>query len=707
MLVAESRPLSSILGEGTAKTIARQLSIRTVGELLEYFPRRYGHRGELTRIAELPIGELVTVLGEVVRFAERRTRGKAGSILEVVVTDGESNLTLTFFNQAWRTKDLHPGRTGLFSGRVGEYRGKLQLAHPDYEMFGGGLDDATADEWARRPIPIYPATASLPSWRIQRAIAEVLATNPVIQDPFSDFLAERTGLPLGVAIRKAHLPELDFDWQEAQANLKFHEALLLQLGIALQRREYARQITTVRLPGDLLLQLDGRLPFAPTQGQLQVGEQIESDLASGHPMHRLLQGDVGSGKTLVALRAALVAAESGGQVAVLAPTEILAEQHFGSMQRLLGDELAQSLELRLLTSSTEAADRKQTLLRLASGSCRLVVGTHSLIQEKVQFYDLALAIVDEQHRFGVNQRDALRAKAKQVPHLLAMTATPIPRSLALTLFGDLELSYLRELPAGRAEVKTHLVSADDVRLVARVWQRVAEEITSGNQVFVVCPRISRDQVEPEMADGESPATPEEGASVPASATEVAEGLQSNPLLQTARIGLLHGRMPSEERGEQMRKFAAAELDILVATTVVEVGVDIPNATTMVILDADRFGLAQLHQLRGRVGRGGKAGLCLLVSHAHEGIALERLRAMEQHKDGFKLSELDLEQRGEGDVVGDLQSGGRSRLKLLRVVRDAKIIEEARVLAQDLAQQPLSDSLVALIDPELSAALQRG
>ena len=705
MLVADERPLSSILGEGTAKTLGRQLAVKTVGELLEHFPRRYGHRGELTKIANLPIGELVTVLGEVTRCSERRAKGRSGSILEAVVTDGESNLTLTFFNQAWRIKDLQPGRSGLFSGKVGEYRGKLQLAHPDYEIFSSELDDKAADDWSRKPIPIYPATASLPSWRIQRAIAEVLGTNPPISEPLAEITDKHSQLSLTEAIFKVHQPERDSDWQAAQKSLKFHEAVLLQLGIALRRREYADQTTAVRRAGELLVRLDASLPFNPTVGQIEVGGQIADDMSSGHPMHRLLQGDVGSGKTLVALRAAMIAAESGGQVAVLAPTEILAEQHFNSMRKLLGDDLERELELRLLTASTDASARKQTLLRLASGSCRLVIGTHSLIQEKVQFYDLALAIIDEQHRFGVGQRDALRAKAKQVPHLLAMTATPIPRSLALTLFGDLELSYLRELPAGRAEIKTHLVPAQDSRLLARVWQRVAEEIAAGNQVFVVCPRIEDESAEPDMPEQ----TEETDSSdrKPATAIDVAAGLSQNPLLSQARVGLVHGRLNALERTEQMRLFAAAELDVLVATTVIEVGVDIPNATTMVILDADRFGLAQLHQLRGRVGRGNKSGLCLLVSHATEGPSIQRLEAMVQSADGFTLSELDLEQRGEGDVVGEMQSGGRSRLKLLRVVRDALIIEEAKKVASELVIQPLPAELKRAIDPELSAAIQRG
>lgn len=704
MLVLDERPLSSILGAGTAKTLSRQLSLSTIGELLEYFPRRYGHRGELSKISELPLGEMVTVLGEVIRCAERRTKGRAGSILEAVITDGESSLTLTFFNQSWRSKDLQPGRSGLFSGKVGEYRGKLQLAHPDYEVFSSDPDDAQADDWSRKPIPIYSATASLPSWRIQRAIAEILATNPPIAELFAGVGGELEKTSLAQAIRQIHQPERDSDWQEAQQSLKLHEAVLLQLGIALRRVEYSKQTTSVRIGGELLRELDARLPFEPTAGQIEVGAQIASDLASGHPMHRLLQGDVGSGKTLVALRAAMIAAESGGQVAVLAPTEILAEQHFNSMRNLLGEELERKLELRMLTSSTEAASRKQTLLRLASGSCRLIVGTHSLIQEKVQFYDLALAVIDEQHRFGVTQRDALRAKAKEVPHLLAMTATPIPRSLALTLFGDLELSYLRELPAGRAEIKTHLVPASDSRLLARVWQRVAEEVSAGNQVFVVCPRIEGDATEPDMplVDDEALETQRK----PASAIEVAAGLGANPLLRAVRIGLVHGRMSAAERAEQMRQFAAAELDLMVATTVIEVGVDIPNATTMVVLDADRFGLAQLHQLRGRVGRGNKPGLCLLVSHSDSAPAIRRLEAMVQTSDGFALSELDLELRGEGDVVGDLQSGGRSRLKLLKVVRDAELIEQAGKLAAQMAAKRLSDSLLRAIDPELSAAIQR-
>ena len=421
-------------------------------------------------------------------------------------------------------------------------------------------------------------------------------------------------------------------------------------------------------------------------------------------MHRLLQGEVGSGKTLVALRAILTIAESGGQSALLAPTEVLASQHYESIRSALGEELSNKLGLRLLTGQMPAAQRKLALLDIASGKSLLAIGTHALISEKVQFFDLALVVVDEQHRFGVGQREALRAKGKTPPHVLTMTATPIPRTMAIAVFGDLEISTLTELPAGRQPISTHVVELSQPALVARVWQRVAEEVKLGRQAFVVCPRIEGEILE---EDAESEDLELEAGPPPAAAVEVVAALKLNPALAGLRIGLMHGRQPLEEKTAVMASFAAGEIDVLVSTTVIEVGVNVPNATAMVILDADRFGISQLHQLRGRVGRGGHAGLCLLVTASEVGsVARERLAAVASTLDGFKLSELDLEIRGEGDVLGDVQSGGKSQLKLLRVIKDAELISDCRTLAEDLISNGLPPQTIRAIELADAAALKR-
>ena len=421
-------------------------------------------------------------------------------------------------------------------------------------------------------------------------------------------------------------------------------------------------------------------------------------------MHRLLQGEVGSGKTLVALRTILAVAESGGQSALLAPTEVLANQHFQSLRDSLGEQLSRVLGLSLLTGQMSQQERKKVLLDLASGNCLLVVGTHALISDVVSFYDLGLIVIDEQHRFGVAQRERLRQKANKSPHVLTMTATPIPRTLAITVFGDLDVSTLTELPAGRKEIKSHVVEVSKPSLVARVWERVTEEVSSGRQVFVVCPRIDAKQVEdadlveePELDDGPAPA----------SAVEVFEALKVNKTLQGLRIGLMHGRLEADQKSEVMSKFTSGQIDVLVSTTVIEVGVNVPNASVMVVLDADRFGISQLHQLRGRVGRAQHPGLCLLVTGAESGsLAMQRLEAVASTNDGFKLSEVDLELRGEGDVLGRLQSGSKSSLKLLRVIKDAELIQRAKGLAEEVQKQGLGENLRKLIEKEDATALKQ-
>lgn len=676
-----------MLGEKTAKAFARQLEIRTTGELLQHFPRRYLKRGELTKIADLPVGEIATVVGEIVAVSARFIKGRGGHILEATISDGSSLLSLAFFGQAWRKDELTKGRRGFFSGKVGLFSGKLQLAHPDYELFDE-ISEAEAKAWAELPIPIYPATSALPSWRIEKAIRQVLVQTEISEVIPSALLDKQKLIGLASAIQKIHLPKTDADYKQAIESLKFHEAFLLQLGLIQKRKSYASDSAPVLDDADRALEFEKHLDFAFTESQLRVNGEIERDLASGKPMHRLLQGEVGSGKTVVALRAVMFAFAKGHQSALLAPTEVLAEQHFQSITNSLGLELVRELGVRLITGSMSASERKKSLLDLASGKCMLAIGTHALFAEKIMFADLALVVIDEQHRFGVMQREAIKQKGRQTPHVLTMTATPIPRTIAITAFGDLEVSTLRELPKGRKPIETFVVPVENPALVSRVWQRVAEEVVQGRQAFVVCPRIAGKEYEDSLQD--------EGAVPAAAATEVFASLQKNPAMVGLRLGLMHGRLTPEQKQSAMASFAAGETDVLVATTVIEVGVNVPNATTMVVLDADRFGISQLHQLRGRVGRGSESGICLLISASEEGsLASRRLSAMVNTTDGFKLSELDLELRGEGDVLGANQAGTKSQLRLLKVLKDAELLERTRELAKEVLLK------------DIPAPLQRG
>lgn len=711
-------PLERVLGDKTSKAFAKHLGLSTVEQLLLHLPRRYAKRGELTPIDDLPVGELVTVNAAIRMVRERPLRGRKGSILEVVVSDGQGTLSLTFFNQSWRKNELRLGANGLFSGKISRFQNTLQLAHPDYELFPEDLDEAAAESWAQLPIPIYPASSTLPSWKISKAIDAVL---PILSEAKvllpGEVTKSRGLLELPEAVRLAHRPERDEDWKRAMLSLRFHEALMLQLELAQRRSQLAAIHATVRKPGTLLAEFDKRLPFDLTEGQLGVGAEIEADLASGHPMQRLLQGEVGSGKTVVAARAILTAAESGGQSAFLAPTEVLAHQHYFSLRQTFGEELAKRIGLCLLTGKTPTAEKKRILLDLASGRSLLVVGTHAILSERVSFFDLALAVVDEQHRFGVRQRSALSEKAEAEPHFLLMTATPIPRSVAVSVFGDLQVSELRELPAGRQKLETHLVPLANQALVARVWQRAAEEVAKGHQVFVVCPKIRGTEGEqgegtasdPDLAEKDD-LVPTQAVPTPEAAVEdIVEALRLNPALTAIEIGSLHGQMDADAKQRVMTAFSANELGILVATTVIEVGVNVPNATMMVILNAESFGMAQLHQLRGRVGRGSHPGLCVLVSNSEDGTpAHERLNAIVGSTDGFELSERDLEIRGEGDVLGDSQSGRRSSLLVLRVAKDAQLIQDVRPLAEELIRDGLSAELEAVLNAAFDAdAISRG
>ena len=710
-------PLDRRIGKKTAAAVEKTLGLRTVGELLRHYPRRYLLRGELTDLSRLPVGDHVTVIARVAQVTGRAMVSRPGWILEVRVGDGQRTLSLTFFD---RNRGVHHGReaaltvgsTGLFSGRVGTYRGSMQLVNPMYQLFRDGADhEDDAAALLEQPIPIYPAGAGLQSWQIATATRTLVDGLAPMPEPVPDEVRAVQGLmPLHEALVAVHAPKTMAQAQQARHRLRYEEAFVLQA--ALLRRRAARQLqaATPRVAGGagLLAAFDARLPFTLTAGQRDVGEQLTRDLASAHPMHRLLQGEVGSGKTVVALRAMLTVVDAGAQAALLAPTEVLATQHHRSISAMLGDLAERGLlggsevgtRVTLLTGSQSAAVRRRALLEAASGEAGIVVGTHALLQEHVQFAELGLVVVDEQHRFGVEQRDLLRAKGSVPPHVLVMTATPIPRTVAMTVFGDLETSTLTELPAGRAPITTHVVTAENPRWVERAWERVAEEVAAGHQAFVVCPRIGDDgPAEPEQAEwADDPDAGEDEKRPPMAVVDALELLRAVPVLAGLRIELLHGRLPVDVRDDVMRRFVAGEVDVLVATTVIEVGVDVPNATVMVVLDADRFGISQLHQLRGRIGRGGAAGLALLVTEAAPGTpARERLAAVAATTDGFELARVDLELRKEGDVLGAAQSGLRSSLRLLRVLRDETIIEQARLDAAALVDaDPRLESHPALV-----------
>ena len=708
--------LENVVGAKTAKPF-ETLKIWTVGDLMRHLPRRYFSGTELSDLSVLRDGEEVTVLAEVVdaKVFHSRDRSARKPRLEATVTDRRGYLTLTFFGQSrlisyWQSA-LQPGARGIFAGKVREFNRKLQLAHPDFvivnddgQIVAGAQHNAALARAAQTPlIGLYPLTGKLRTWTVAECAGLALDTLTGLEDPVPAWVRAEAGVvDLETAFRYVHQPQ-DFGQAErGRDRLRFDEAFGLQLTMAYRRADAAshRAEPRPRRTGGLLDAFDGRLPFTLTRGQQEVSEQIFAELARSSPMQRLLQGEVGSGKTLVALRAMLAVVDAGGQAALLAPTEVLAAQHFSTVSRLLGDlgeggtlgAVENATGVVLITGSQAAVQRREATRRAASGEAGIVIGTHALLSAGVQFADLGLVVVDEQHRFGVEQRAALSAKAVTRPHVLVMTATPIPRSVAMTVFGDLETATLRELPAGRADVSTVVVDARrQPAWVQRGWQRIVEEVAQGRQAYVVCARISA---------GGSDAT---GDEAPATAVEdLYAELRDGPLAGV-RVAMLHGQLPSEEKESVMARFVAGEADVLVATTVIEVGVDVPNASVMVISDADRFGISQLHQLRGRIGRGGHPGVCLLLTTAEEGsLARQRLDAVAGTRDGFALAEVDLAQRREGDVLGASQSGSRSSLKLLRVLDDADLLLSARELAERcIADDPeLTDPALADIVTEL-------
>lgn len=701
-----SSALSDAVGGRTATALNKAFGYESVHDLLMHLPRRYGRRGELTDLKSLREGEHVTVFARIESIDTRRMRNRRGTITEVIVTDGQSKLSLTFFRRPFGTK-ISKGAVGLFAGKVSRYRGNLQLTHPECTILDDTeLDPDALSAFANRIIPVYPATGSMSSWAISKAIRVTLdqvdwESQP---DPIPAAMRLRRGLvDMASAYRAVHCPQEDDDPARGQLRIRWEEALALQTVLAIRRELYREHSAVARrpVPDGLLSALDARLPFELTEGQRAVGEQIMAELSGEHPMHRLLQGEVGSGKTIVALRAMLAVVDAGGQAALLAPTEVLAAQHARSIRALLGPlaergflgGASHATTVTLVTGSQSTAARRQALLEVTSGEAGIVIGTHALLEDKVQFADLGLVVIDEQHRFGVEQRAALAAKstAGTRPHVLVMTATPIPRTVAITVFGDLDVSVLRELPTGRAPITTHVVPAiEKPSYLERTWQRVREEVEQGRQVYVVCPRITSAGSSSADLDGLESVLDlhDPGVSAPpmANVEDVTAELRDGPL-NGLRIGVMHGRMPADDKDAVMRRFAAGpsdpnRLDVLISTTVIEVGVDVPNASVMVVMDADRFGVSQLHQLRGRVGRGGLPGLCLLVTNAEPGSpARERLDAVAATTDGFELSRLDLMARKEGDVLGSDQSGSVNSLRVLSLLRDEDIIVAAREEAE--------------------------
>ena len=720
MTVTFATKLVNVLGDKTTKALTKAFAMERVEDLMRHYPRRYAELGALTDLSKLVPGQHVTIMARV-KGAKNYSFGPGGrrTRTEVVVTDGTGELKLTFFQQAWRLKTMEEGKLGLFAGQVTVFRNEFQLTHPDFEPINESADPTENTRLGRGVIPLYRSTSALPSWRIEDCVGLCLDAMTDLDDPLPASVRKKHGyFDMRGSLEAIHRPRNRQDYERSRARFRFEEAFVIQTVFALRRSAVEGEVATPRpeKAAGLRERFEKRLPFELTAGQREVVAELTHDLSGSHPMHRLLQGEVGSGKTVVALLAMLQTVDSGGQAAMLAPTEVLASQHYRAITTMLGDLAKAGMlggaegatRVRLLTGSLGAKARKEALLDAASGEAGIVVGTHALIQAHVQFADLGLVVVDEQHRFGVEQRAALADKSATKPHVLVMTATPIPRTVAMTVFGDLETSTLRELPAGRQPIQTTVVPiAERPAWLDRAWQRVHEEVGKGRQAYVVVSRIGT-------------SLSEEGGGVEAeeketrSLLDVHAELIAGPL-RDLRVGMLHGRMSGDDKDAAMTAFGQHELDVLVATTVVEVGVDVPNASVMVVMDADRFGMSQLHQLRGRIGRGSEPGLCLLVTASEDGSPTrERLDAVASTTDGFELSTLDVEFRREGDVLGAAQSGVRSSLRLLSVVKHESVILSARedadaIVAADpqlTGHRVLADAVGALESTDQSDYLER-
>ncbi|WP_237209105.1 ATP-dependent DNA helicase RecG [Rothia nasimurium] len=826
----DNAPLTDYLGATLAKSFKTHLGLETVGQALDYYPRKYLPRGELTPFSSLVEGAEATIVARVVRVTTRQMASRRGSITEITITDqldqvgqpeptwqppnpnayrgaappasytrGYTNprlhgsaggstdtqlpgtqpsyrlgdifggyapepysltasgtMTLSFFNAWTAARDIHEGDHVMFSGKVGSYRGEITLTNPHYAVIAGKELAATpgasaeaierAAARASAPIPVYKASPKFPTDKVAAAIETLIERINLkeLEDPVPFTVRKSRKIPsLEWTYRAVHTPDTEETWRAAHHSLRYREAFVLQAALARIRAARAAHQTVARpyVEGGFADALLEALPYQLTEGQQAVGAEIRSDLASSSPMNRLLQGDVGSGKTVVALRAMLQVADNGAQSAMLAPTEVLAEQHYRSVCEILGDMLAPQdgsgsagagVRVVLLTASLKTKAKREALLAIASGEADIVIGTHALLGDSVTFAALGLVVVDEQHRFGVEQRDALRGPGGELPHRLVMTATPIPRTVAMTVFGDLDTSVLDQLPAGRQKITTHVVPlAEHPRWADRIWARAREEIDAGHQVYVVVPKIGGADTPGDAEAGQTlfgaggltgkglgsqAAAGESARGSLASVESTLEELEDVPALAGVRIEGLHGRMDTAEKNRVMTEFSAGRVDLLVSTTVIEVGVNVPNATLMIIMDADRFGISGLHQLRGRIGRGSLPGTCLLVTkQPADGVSRERLAAVAATTDGFELSRVDLEQRREGDILGAAQSGKKSTLKLLRALTDAKLIERARqdafgIIEADptLAKHPdLARTIDRALDADREAFLGRG
>ena len=719
-MVSLSDRLDYIVGAKVADLLEEIFGIRTVDDLLRHYPR--SHTEGATRWGaddeRPPAGEHVTIVDTItsaVMLPTRRDPKK--KIFRITVGSGRSTVTATFFNAKFISRDLTKDTRVMLSGEVGFYKGAMQLTHPAFLILDSpdgknrgtkslkSMADAShatsgeelADAFERQFFPIYPASANLQSWTIFSSVRQVLDVLDPVADPLPADLRAQLGLMSeDEALRAIHLSESEFERRRARERLTFDEAVGLQWALVARRHGELSESGPPAPPraDGLAAELLQRLPFELTTGQREVLDILSDGLAATRPMNRLLQGEVGSGKTIVAVLTMLQMVDAGYQCALLAPTEVLAAQHLQSVRDVLGP-LAMGGQLggadnatrvALLTGSMTAAQKKQIRAEVAGGQVGIVIGTHALLQEAMEFHNLGMVVVDEQHRFGVEQRDQLRAKARPgiTPHLLVMTATPIPRTVALTVYGDLETSTLRELPRGRQPITTSVIFVEDKPAwLDRAWQRIIEEVADGRQVYVVAPRI----------DESDDADKQEGARPSATAEDLHARLRSKELANL-RLGLMHGRLPADEKDAAMAAFRAGEIDVLVCTTVIEVGVDVPNASVMLVMDADRFGISQLHQLRGRIGRGEHPSLCLLASWVPPGSAAgRRLRAVAETMDGFALADLDLKERKEGDVLGRNQSGRAITLRLLSLADHGTFIEAARdFCVQAYAEDPSNPEL---------------
>lgn len=706
MRVTLDSPLGTRVGKAAAQRLEKA-DLHTVRDLLEYAPMRYYTWGKLTDIRGLEVGESATILANVVNQNMVQNRSGKGYRLMVDITDGKQKLTCTFFAKnpymlSHHKKILRPGETVLVAGVVGEYRGSLQMVQPEFAQLEQNQKDAAAQQ-AGRPIPVYRAAGGLPSWKIGALTTSLLdQLDPkALPEVLPEHVRTRHGLmTYRQALEALHRPNQPVDWQSAKRSLAWAEALVLQTALLSRRLGEVEdeKRTAIAIDGGaekLDEQLVKNLPFDLTSAQSAAWEKIAAEMDSETPLAGLLQADVGAGKTIVALLAMTRAAGSGKQAALLAPTDVLARQHHSTVTRLL-EQAGIAIPVHLVTATRPTKEKEAALAAVASGEPSIVIGTHALLSEGVEIPALAMLVVDEQHRFGVAQRDHLRTHDEHISHMLVMTATPIPRTIAMTAFGDLDVIVMDELPPGRQPVETHLVSSENPLWMERVWQRAKEEVEAGGRVFVVCPRIdlSEDEMETDTLDlGAALSEGGTTAQFPA-ATEVHAELQEKSVLQGIEIGLAHGRRKSEENANTFSQFSSGKAPILVATTVIEVGVDVPEATMMVVLGADRFGLSTLHQLRGRVGRSSTPSVALLVSAPGDNPATkERLEAVASTTDGFVLAQADLRLRKEGDVLGEAQAGSVSGLRFLSVARDEDIITGARKAGFELLKE----------DPQLASA----